>query len=191
MIPLPRNAALLVVDVQQAFDDPAWGSRNNPGAERRIADLLSAWRARAMPIIHIRHRNPAPGSLFNPEAPGLPAKPEAEALPTEPILYKRVNSGFIGTDLEVRLRAQIIETVIIVGITTDHCCSTTARMAANLDFKVVFISDATFTFDRIAHTGEHYTAQEMHNTALASLNGEFATVLTTDQLLALLPSATP
>ena len=144
-----------------------------------------------MPIIHIRHRNPAPGSLFHPEGPGLRVKAEAQELPGEPILYKRVNSSFIGTDLEARLRADNVETVVIVGITTDHCCSTTARMAANLDFTTIFVSDATATFDRTSHTGHYYTAQEMHDTALASLNGEFATILTTQELINLLPIPTP
>ncbi len=184
---LPRNSALIVIDLQLAFNNPVWGERNNLDAEQRIADLLSAWRERNMPIIHIRHRNPAPGSLFNPDGPGFPGKPEAEPLPGEPTLFKRVNSSFIGTDLEARLRSQSIETTVIVGITTDHCCSTTARMAANLDFRTYFISDATATFDRTSPTGRYYTAQEMHDTAITSLNGEFATILTTAELLAILP----
>lgn len=191
MDPLPHNSALIVIDVQQAFNDPAWGQRNNPQAELRIADLLSAWRLRSMPLIHIQHRNPAPGSLFNPDGPGFPFKPEAQPLPGEPVLYKRVNSSFIGTDLEARLRAQSIDTVIIVGITTDHCCSTTARMAANLDFNTCFISDATATFERTSPSGRYYTADEMHDTALTSLSGEFATILTTEELLSVLPPFIP
>ena len=187
MSTLSHNTALLVIDVQQAFNNPAWGARNNPQAEQRIADLLEAWRARSMPIFHIHHRNPAPGSLFNPGSPGVPVKPEAQPLPGEPVLFKRVNSSFIGTDLETRLRSERIETVVICGITTDHCCSTTARMAANLDFKTYFLSDATATFERTSHTGRHFTAEEMHESALASLNGEFATILTTPGLIALLP----
>lgn len=102
-----------------------------------------------------------------------------------------MNSSFIGTDLEDRLRDQSIDTVVIVGLTTDHCCSTTARMAGNLGFTTYFISDATATFERTAPSGQHYTAEQMHDTALTSLSGEFATILTTEELLQRLPPTPP
>jgi nicotinamidase-related amidase len=184
---LPGTTALLVIDVQQAFDNPSWGQRNNPDAEDKIATLLAGFRHHNLPIVHIHHRNPAAGSLFNPGSPGLIVKPQAQPLPGEPVLYKRVNSGFIGTDLEARLRADHIDTVVIVGLTTDHCCSTTTRMAGNLDFNTYLIADATATFGRTSPKGQHYTADQMHDTALTSLSGEFATILTTDELLRSLP----
>lgn len=180
---LPRTSALIVIDVQRAFDDPQWGARNNPNAERNIAALLAGWRASGRPIIHIRHRNSQPEGRFHPGAVGFAVKPEAQELPGEVVLTKQVNSAFIGTDLESRLRADGITTVVIVGITTDHCVSTTTRMAGNLGFDTVIVSDATATFDRIGHDGRHYSADEMHDTALASLNGEFATVASTAQVL--------
>lgn len=180
---LPRASALLVIDVQCAFNDPAWGERNNPLAERNIAELLAGWRASERPIVHVRHRNSKPEGQFHPDAPGFAVKPEARELPGEVVLTKQVNSAFIGTDLEARLRASGIATVVIVGLTTDHCVSTTARMAGNLGFTTVVVSDATATFDRIGPDGRHYRAGEMHNTALASLHGEFATVGSAQQLL--------
>jgi nicotinamidase-related amidase len=183
MTGLTRNATLIVIDVQQAFDNPKWGQRNNPDAEKRIAEVLSAWRADARPVIHVRHVNPRPGSLFNPDSPGVEFKPEAIPLPEEPLLSKDVNSAFIGTDLEARLRHSGITTVVIVGMTTDHCISTTTRMAANLGFETRVISDATATFERTGPDGARYSAEQMHNTALASLNGEFATIVDTRRLL--------
>lgn len=188
---LPSTTALIVIDVQQAFDNAHWGQRNNPTAEQRIAQMITGFRTRELPIIHINHRNPAPGSLFNPDDRGFLVKPEAQPLSTEPTLFKRVNSSFIGTDLEDRLRDQSIDTVVIVGLTTDHCCSTTARMAGNLGFTTYFISDATATFERTAPSGQHYTAEQMHDTALTSLSGEFATILTTEELLQRLPPTPP
>jgi nicotinamidase-related amidase len=180
---LPKNTALIVVDVQQGFDDPQWGIRNNPEAEQNIANLLKGWRTANRPIFHIRHKSLAPGSVLAADSPGGQVKREAASLPDEPVIFKRVHSGFIGTDLERRLREAGIETVVIAGITTDHCVSTTARMAADLDFKVYVVSDATVAFDRVGIDGTPLSAQTIHDVNLASLNGEFATVLTTSALL--------
>jgi nicotinamidase-related amidase len=94
-----------------------------------------------------------------------------------------VNSAFIGTDLEQRLREHKIDSVVITGITTNHCVSTTARMAGNLGFNTYVVSDATATFDIKGPDGRHYTADEMHAMGLAEINDEFATVLDTETLL--------
>jgi nicotinamidase-related amidase len=183
---LPMDATLIVIDVQMAFNDPSWGTRNNPGAEGHIAELLAGWRKTQRPIIHVQHRSLQPGSLFHPDLPGFQVKPEAAPLSSEPVIFKNVNSSFIGTDLEQRLRARNAKTVVIAGITTDHCVSTTARMAGNLGFSTYFVSDATATFDRRGPDGRHFGAQLMHDTALASLHGEFATVIDTATVLSLL-----
>lgn len=183
---LPDDAVLLVIDVQQAFDHPRWGRRNDPDAERRVAELIAGWRRTRRPIAHVHHRNPHPDSLFNPDGPGVRVKPEAEPGPGEPVLFKRVNSAFIGTDLEARLRERGAATLVVVGLTTDHCVSTTARMAGNLGFDTYVVSDATATFERVGPDGRHFTAEQMHDSALASLNGEFATVLCAADVLAAL-----
>jgi nicotinamidase-related amidase len=180
---LPHNAALILIDVQQAFEDPSWGQRNNPQAEGNIAALLGAWRGTGRPLFHIQHRSPRPASLFHPDAYGFKVKPQAAPLAGEPVLFKSVNSAFIGTDLEQRLRDAGIGTLVIAGITTDHCVSTTTRMAGNLGFEAFIVSDATATFERIGPDGRHYTAQQMHDTALASLHREFATVATTGEVI--------
>jgi nicotinamidase-related amidase len=180
---LPHNAALILIDVQQAFEDPSWGQRNNPQAEENIAALLEAWRGTGRPLFHIQHRSPRPASLFHPDANGFKVKPQAAPLAGEPVLFKSVNSAFIGTDLEQRLRDAGIATLVIAGITTDHCVSTTTRMAGNLGFEAFIVSDATATFERIGPDGRHYTAQQMHDTALASLHREFATVVATGEVI--------
>ena len=180
---LPQDAALLVIDVQEAFTNAKWGARNNPDAEANIATLIGTWRETGRPIIHVRHISNAPGSLFAREAPSSRIKDVAAPKDAEPLIEKHQNSAFIGTDLEQRLRSEGIRHVVIVGLTTDHCVSTTARMAGNFGFVTFVVDDATATFERTGPTGMHLDAQTMHDVNLASLNEEFASVVTTEQVL--------
>jgi nicotinamidase-related amidase len=182
-ISLPANAALILIDVQQAFNDPAWGQRNNPQAEANIARLLAAWRGGKRPLFHVQHSSRSPNGFFHISKPGHAFKPEAMPLDGETVIVKNVNSAFIGTDLEARLREQGIDTVVIAGITTDHCVSTTTRMAGNFGFNAYIVADACATFERKGINGEHFTAEQMHATALASIHGEFATAVFTADLL--------
>ena len=177
------QAALLLIDVQQGFDDPLWGARNNPGAEENIAALLSYWRTCGRTVLHVQHCSIEPGSPLRHDHPGCSFKPEAKPNSGERIFQKSVNSAFIGTSLESELRAYGTRNLVIVGLTTDHCVSTTARMAANLGFETFVVHDATATFDRKGHDGRMYSAEQIHSTALASLHEEFATVISTAEAL--------
>jgi nicotinamidase-related amidase len=175
-VPLPT---LLLIDVQRAFDDPYWPERNNPDAEARIADLLDAWREAHAPVVHVRHECVEEDfPLFHRGTESFEFKPEAVPHPGEPVVEKVVNSGFIGTDLEERLRTAGAETVVIAGLTTDHCCSTTARMAGNLGFETWFVSDATAT-----HARGDFDAETIHRTALASIDEEFCEVLDSQEAI--------
>jgi nicotinamidase-related amidase len=181
--PFPKNAALIIIDVQKGFDDPSWGRRNNPEAESNIARLLDAWRKTGRPLFHIQHRSRRAGSLLGPDSPGFEIKDAAKPHAGEPVIQKSVNSAFIGTDLEARLKQNGLKTVVLIGLTTDHCVSTTARMAGNLGFDTYVVADATATFDRVGPDGKSYRAEEIYTINLASLNQEFATVIDTEELL--------
>lgn len=177
------RTALLLIDVQQAFDDARWGPRNNPQAEQNIARLLARWRSSAAPVVHVFHDSRSATSSLNPSHPGNAPKPEALPLAGEAEFRKNVNSAFIGTGLETHLRQAGIERLVVVGLTTNHCVSTTVRMAGNLGFDAAIVSDATATFDRKTVDGRNRPAQEVHDAALSDLNEEFATVVTTAQLI--------
>lgn len=178
-----HNAALLVVDVQAGFDAPAWGPRNNPRAEANIAALIAAWRARRGLVVHAHHESPGQDGHFRWGTPGRKPKPEARPHAIDWVYAKSVNSAFIGTGLERDLRAIEICTLVIVGFTTNHCISTTARMAGNLGFETFVVSDATAAFDRINLDGRVSPAEEVHQAALSDLRHEFARIVDTQWLL--------
>lgn len=180
----PENTALILIDVQQGFDEAEyWGPRNNSDAEANMAKLLNAWRQANQPVFHVQHLSNEPQSPLRPNQPGCEFKPEVQPLPDEPVFQKNVNSGFIGTNLESTLREKGIATAAIVGLTTNHCVSTTTRMAGNLGFNVFVVEDATATFDLTGHDGNTYPAQQVHTMTLASLHQEFATVVQTQFIL--------
>lgn len=183
-MPLPHATALIVIDVQEGFDHPQWGRRNNPDAEANVARLLAAWRASERPILHIQHLSTEPGSPLQPGLPGVEIKEAVKPLWHEPVITKRVNSAFIGTDLEARLRQRNVKTVVICGLTTNHCVETTTRMSGNLGFATHLVSDACATFDRVGPDGVTYSAEQLHAVTMANLHGEFATIRATDEILA-------
>jgi nicotinamidase-related amidase len=185
----PRtDTALIVVDVQRAFDEweAAGKRRNNPQAVARIVDLLAAFRDRRAPIVHIRHQGTRPNSSFLPGSSGFAVKDEAGERAGEPVIVKKVNSAFIGTDLESRLRGAGIMRLVICGATTNHCVETTTRMAGNLGFDARLVRDATWTFDRVGPDGDAHTAEDIHAMTLANLNSEFARIVTAAEAIAAL-----
>jgi nicotinamidase-related amidase len=180
---LSSNSVLLIIDVQKGFDLPVWGVRNNPDAESNIVSLLDFWRKNSRPVVHVRHMSTEPNSPLKPGQSGNEFKKEVAPIAGEHVEEKNVNSAFIGTGLEQYLRKNSFNTIVIVGLTTDHCVSTTTRMAGNLGFTTYIVADATATFNRTGINGENYPAENVHAYALASLKGEFATVVNTADVL--------
>lgn len=180
---------LLLVDVQRGLGPDARGpgSRSTPHAEANVARLIAAWRARGAAIVHVRHDSVEPDSPLRPGLPGHAFAAQATPAPAEPTFGKIVNSAFVGTGLEPYLRERGVTHLVIAGLTTDHCVSTTVRMAANLGFVVTLVGDATGTFARTGPDGRYHAAETMHAVELAALHGEFATVTTTDEVLTALP----
>ncbi|MBV6631614.1 MAG: cysteine hydrolase [Alphaproteobacteria bacterium] len=180
------NRALILVDIQVGLEGPYWGERNNPEAEANASRLLTHWREQGWPLVHIGHDSRTPGSPL--KGPGTAFKPPVQPLDGEVVMMKHVNSAFIGTNLENHLREHGIESLVICGLTTPHCVSTSVRMAANLGFTVTLPGDACATFARNADTsfdaGEPITADQLHRAALSALHNEFATVTTTDAVIA-------
>ncbi|MCA1030901.1 cysteine hydrolase [Bacillus timonensis] len=177
------NTVLLIIDVQKGFDDFSWGERNNPQAEENIEKILQQWRNTNRPVIHIQHLSEDPASPLYKYKASSEIKEELKPIKQEPLFTKSVNSAFIGTNLETYLREKEYDHLVVVGLTTDHCVSTTVRMAANLGFHVTIVSDATATFAKMGLDGVNISPVILHNVHLTSLQGEFARVLDTKRVL--------
>jgi len=179
------RTALVPIDMQRGFVlDPA--RSNNPAIDANGLRLLSAWRAAGLPLIHVRHDSVQPGSVFTPGQPGNALRPGFEPQGAEPLVTKSVIAAFIGTDLDLRLRRLGVTSVVLFGISTDMCVSTTARVAANLGYRTIVVGDACFTFDQPDADGRPIPADTMHRAHLATLRAEFAEVVDTDALIAAL-----
>ena len=173
--------ALILIDLQKGFDNIEYwgGQRNNPHAEINASELLEIWRENKYPIFHIQHCSTTLLSPLHVSHKGNQFKDSVKPRKSEEVIKKNVNSAFIGTDLKNRLDHLKIRKLVIVGLTTDHCVSTTTRMAGNFGYETYLVSDATATFNKTGTDGQYFTAELIHETALASLNEEFATIVTT------------
>ena len=157
MLTIQDKPALLLIDIQKGFEDIEYwgGNRNNPQAETNAQKLtVHFWRANQLPIIHVKHNSTTPQSRLAPGQPGNEILDLVKPLENEPIFEKTVNSAFIGTDLQAYLDNHSIKNLVVVGLTTDHCISTSVRMAGNLGYRTFVVSDATATFDKVGFNGE-------------------------------------
>jgi nicotinamidase-related amidase len=179
------GTALILIDIQKGFSNiDYWGGdRNNPDAEVNAQKLLNTWRKFHLPLFHVQHCSSNPSSILAPGSPGNMFKEEVTPLAGEPIIQKNVNSAFIGTELKKLLDEQKIHTLVILGLTTEHCVSTTARMSGNYGYHTFVVSDATAAFNKTGINNEKYNAETIHLTALAMIKDEFATIVTTNEIL--------
>jgi nicotinamidase-related amidase len=174
---LPADAVLILIDMQEATDDPRFGSRNNPDAEANIAALLAAWRAERLPLVHIRHDSVEPGSPYAPDGPGHRFKPCAAPLDGETVIGKTANSAFVGTGLEGLLDELGATTLVICGALTPNSVEATARHAGDLGYQIFVVGDARWAVDKTDLHGMRWPADAVHALSLAHLHGEYATVV--------------
>jgi len=183
------NAVLLPIDMQKAFDSPSWPRRWNRAVDANGLLLLDAWRAAKRPVIHVRHDSVEPGSTLRPNRPGNAFREGFGPQGDEPLVTKSVNSAFIGTDLDLRLRRLGTDTVVAFGISTDMCVSTTVRMGANLGYRMILVEDACDCFDLPDGKGGTIPAESVHAAHVATLGFEFAEVVTTRELIQVITGA--
>ncbi|MET8508602.1 cysteine hydrolase family protein [Streptomyces sp. NPDC004787] len=188
---IEENAALVVIDVQKGFDDEGfWGRRDNPAAEENIAALIDRWQETGRPVVFVRHDSAYPGSPLAAGTAGNEFKDFVEerrgkGAGRELLVTKTVNSAFYGEpSLDLWLTGEDVAQIVIVGIQTNMCNETTARMGGNLGYDVLFAIDAMHTFDLAGPFGWTATAEELTRATAVSLHGgRFARVVTTQDVL--------
>lgn len=190
------ETALLLIDVQKGVHQlEHWGGptgrRNNPGAEAEMARLLKAWRAANLPVIFTKHDSREAASPLKLSLPTGEMITGFEPRPDEIVIRKDVNSGFVGTDLELRLRQHGITRLVIVGFFTNFCVETTTRMSGNMGYDTYLVPDACATTNRVGPDGVDHDPELVHALSVASLHGEFCTALSPDQAMALTTQNAP
>ena len=178
-----KNSVLIPIDIQKGFMEGKYRNRNNPALEKNVSMLLDHWRSSGRSIIHIRHDSMNEASPLKSGKPGFQFIREAEPLPGEVVLTKHVHSAFIGTGLLEMLQKMERPELYFLGIATDHCVSTSIRMASDYGFSSSLIYDACATFDRTLTDGSTIDSQLVHDSTIASLNGEFCNVLFTEDII--------
>jgi nicotinamidase-related amidase len=179
-----ERAVLLPIDMQQAFDSEAWPRRWNEAVDDNGLALIRRWREAGWPIVHVRHDSVTAGSSLAPGSAGNRFRPGFEPLVGEPLVSKSVNSAFIGTDLDLKLRRLGARHVIAFGISTDMCVSTTIRTGANMGWDMMLAADACDCFELPDGKGGTISAEAIHAAHVATLGFEFCRVVSTQELLA-------
>jgi nicotinamidase-related amidase len=180
-----NNSALIVIDVQKGIDESVhWGgNRNNPQTEENIEVLVKHWRRQHLPIFIIQHCSTSPDSPFRPGQIGNELKSIVTPRTGETTIQKSTANAFVATGLQKELDDLRITDVVVVGFVTNNSVEATARMAGDLGFKTVVVSDATACFDKVGTKGEKFSSALVHQLSLANLNGEYATIMTTSEVL--------
>lgn len=200
----PSKTAMIVVDMQNDFVAEGAKLRSAQAAAMvpKLAQTLKACRESGVRVIytaHVHRRDGCDMGLFDDlyppiadrsslvdETSGVEIFKDIAPAPGEHVIKKHRYSGFFGTDLDIILREWGITTVIISGTTTENCCHATARDAMFRNYKVVFLSDATGTFDYPDVGQGALPAEEVHRATLTILAFSTAHVMTAAECLALI-----
>jgi nicotinamidase-related amidase len=174
--------ALIVVDVQESFRQRAsWETASDPEVAVQVGRLVDHFRARGDLIVWVLHNEPGTGDVFDPQLGFVRLMDGLVAKDGEPTVHKTSHNAFTTTNLHQLLTARGIREVTVCGIRTEQCCETTARVASDLGFGVVFAIDATATTP-IELRGEVLSTQEILRRTEFVLAGRFATIATVAEL---------
>ena len=195
----PLTPILLIIDLQQGLVEgaPEWGGRSTPNLVPNVTHLLSTWRSKKWPILHVQHDD-----IFDPTNPIAAIHPETYALHPcaqpengEPVFVKNVGSPFVASGLKAKVEelgalgsgeGKEKRKIVVIGMDAAQCVNDTTRNGTDLGYKIVVVGDACAAYgmeDWV--TGKQLGAEETYNAAMSMLTG-YATVTTTEKVLGVL-----
>jgi nicotinamidase-related amidase len=178
------SKALLIIDIQNDyFPDGPMELVRSPEAGRRAGELLCAFRAMQLPVIHIQHLSTRPGAtFFLPGTPGAEIHPCVAPAEGEPVFRKHFPNSFRETGLLGHLRENGITGLAIAGMMTHMCVDTTVRAAFDLGFACTLAHDACATRD-LAFDGRTVAAEQVQMSYVAALGSLFARALSVEEIV--------
>ncbi len=174
---LPRlgDACLVLIDLQNEYRA---GPIALPDADAAIANagkLLARARQGGAAVFHIAHRG-RPGGLFDRTTERGAIVTALAPLAGEPVIEKELPNAFAGTDLQAHLAATGRKNIILAGLMTHMCVSSTARAALDLGFRTTIDADSCATRDLPDGRGGTISAATIHEVALVELSDRFAII---------------
>ncbi|MEL7126736.1 MAG: isochorismatase family protein [Pseudomonadota bacterium] len=190
------ETGLLLIDIQKGVNTfEHWGGptgrRNNPGAEANMRKLLTQWRSVSHPVFFTRHDSREAASPLKFDLPTGDQIDGFEPVPGEVVIEKDVNSAFVGTDMELRMRQHGVHRLVVAGFFTNFCVETSVRMSGNMGYDTYLVHDACATCNRIGPDGTDYDPQLLHDVTVSNLHGEFCTAIDTDTALRIAQADAP
>ncbi len=193
------QTALIVIDVQESFRvRPNWKAVNHPDIADRVTVLVNAARANGDLVVWVLHTEPGTGGAFDPALGDVRLIEGLEPAAGEPILTKTSHNAFTTTNLQQILTQHGIREVVISGIRTEQCCETTTRVASDLGYDVVFVTEATATtplphwttpadatLEEILADPRTLSPEVVVERTEYALAGRFATIRTLDEMAGL------
>ncbi len=178
------KTALIIIDIQNDYfeggENPLVGSLE---ASLRAKALLEDFRARALPVVHIRHLSTRPGStFFIPGTPGAEIHANVAPVTGEKVIEKNFPNSFRDTSLLDYLHSESVNDLVVCGMMTHMCVEATVRAAKDFGVSCTVISDACATKD-LEVGGRTVSAADVQTAFLAALNYFYATVLGTEEYL--------
>jgi len=178
------SATLILIDFQKAADDSSFAPRGQLQAEEKAADLLRHWREMDQPVVHLQHHAMDPDAPDAPGAQGHGFKQSLQPLAHEPVVEKRTDNGFVGTDLMDVLEEAGPAELVICGLMLEGAVESTTRMAHALGFMVFLPEDCSASREQVGQDGQKWTSDQVHALTLAVLDGEYAKVMSSTDLMA-------
>ncbi|MEP3603253.1 MAG: isochorismatase family protein [Stappiaceae bacterium] len=174
---------LVILDVQDAIDQPVWEGKNNPDYLATIQRLLAHWRNMGWPVVHVKHDEATPTSSYHTHGPWNGIKSEVAPIAGETVINKTQNCAFIGTELDAVLKGLEAEHLVLTGVVIHNSMDATVRAGKALGYSIVLPSDATTAVPVAGSDGTTWDAATVSNLTLAILGSDYAEITTSLEIV--------